>query len=84
MGKVLGLGLVVLAIGVGILLFGPDGIVSKCPLFSGSGVLASACSDAIAEKQAEEEHTRSTAELIAAVGTLLTGVGAVGSMVRRR
>jgi hypothetical protein len=83
MKKLLILGLLMLVVGGGVLLFGPDGIVTDCPLAGGTGILASPCSDAIDAQVSNEAETRGWAELMTAGGALLAGLASVIAVIRR-
>jgi hypothetical protein len=72
MGALLGIGLVVLAIGIGIAIMGPD-----CPWASGIGnVAASQCGQA--------EESDNIAGWLEGIGAVMSGIGALGVMFRRK
>ena len=72
MGALLGIGVVVLFVGVGIAFMGPD-----CPWAAGIGYVA-------ATQCEEAEATNSFAGWVQAIGGVMSGIGAVGMLFRRK
>lgn len=72
MGKLFGIGLLVLVIGVGIAFLGPD-----CPWAAGVGYMAATVCE-------EAEASNDMATLFQSTGVLLSGIAAVGMLFRRR
>jgi hypothetical protein len=72
MGKLLGIGLVVLVIGVGIAFLGPD-----CPWAAGVGCVA-------ATVREEAEAKNDIATWFQSIGALTSGIAALGMLFRRR
>jgi hypothetical protein len=72
MGKLLGIGLVVLVIGVGIAFLGPD-----CPWAAGVGYMAATVCE-------EAEAKNDIATWFQSIGALTSGIAALGMLFRRR